>query len=421
LFLHRFSGDYGARSVFYSLAIIPLHWGTATWLVVAMQCLLVAWVVWLVVRSIAPRSGVLGYMSLILSLSLLSSAGWYAAFIMPDILAPVLCLAIYLLAYAGDALSRMERIALGAVAWWSITAHATHLLLACGLCLLLAAAAAFERKRHSGNCRAGDFKAVGLVAVIVVAAVASQLAVYGLLYGTPSLNGRHPPILMARVIADGPGRWYLEQHCPQVHWAVCDHLPSLSADPNTLLWGSDAPYEPATESEKRRFEAEEMPLVLATLRAYPWQEFTRAAANFRDQLRWFGLFGFNWNERMPELLNAAMPQLTSSYLRSRQARDALHLVPLSRLEWWVIVASLAVIAGLAPFSLRRASCRLAGLSLVIAATVIGNACITGVLSQPNHRFQCRVMWLVPFLAGVLLLDWLARWKAKGQLPSQIHR
>jgi hypothetical protein len=31
------------------------------------------------------------------------------------------------------------------------------------------------------------------------------------------------------------------------------------------------------------------------------------------------------------------------------------------------------------------------------------------------------MWLVPFLAGVLLLDWLARWKAKGQLPSQIHR
>ncbi len=45
---------------------------------------------------------------------------------------------------------------------------------------------------------------------MIVLAAASQFALYSYLYGRPSLNGDQPPFLTARIIADGPGRWYLK-------------------------------------------------------------------------------------------------------------------------------------------------------------------------------------------------------------------
>jgi hypothetical protein len=412
LLLHRLLTTSGMRSVFYSLAIFPLHWGATPWMVVAMQCLLVAWILWLVVRSIAPSSKVTGYILLMLLVSLLTSGAWEAAFMMPDILAPVLCLAIFLLVYAGDTLSRVERIALSLVAWLCITAHGSHLLLAGGLCLLLVLAGAVELKLHKQAFRARDFKAVGQMVVIFIVAVASQVAVYSLLFGKPSLNGPHSPFLLARVTSDGPGLWYLKHHCPQAHWAICDDLSSISAVPDSFLFAPTASYMTNTDSVKRRIDAEEMPLVLAILKAYPRQEFRHAAANFDSQLKAFDLSGFELNQAMLDLLNMSTPQLTLGYLGSRQARYALPLDSLSRLEFWVVIASLAVIGRLVPFSLSPASRRMAGLSLLITATIIGNAFITGVLSEPLARYQCRVIWLVPFLAGLLLLDCYARRNAK---------
>jgi hypothetical protein len=38
--------------------------------------------------------------------------------------------------------------------------------------------------------------------------------------------------------------------------------------------------------------------------------------------------------------------------------------------------------------------------------VVFNAMVTGVLSVVDDRYGCRVIWLVPLLAGLLLLDWL---------------
>src|SRR5271157_4673275 len=114
LFLHQLSDFYGVRSFFYSLGILPFHWNISPWPIVALQCLLVAWIVWLLARSfhsrpVAQQRIVASYLILILFLSLLTSASWYASFIMPDILGPLTYLPFYLLAFARDKLKRAER------------------------------------------------------------------------------------------------------------------------------------------------------------------------------------------------------------------------------------------------------------------------------------------------------------------------
>lgn len=401
LFLHKFSEYYGIRSFFYSLGILPWHWNISPWPIVALQCLLVAFVVWLVARSIAPRRTAVRYLILIFALSLLTSASWYASFIMPDILGPLVYLSFYLLIFARETLSRAERVALYLIAWWGITSHASHLLLAAGLwaLLLLFAACARQPFRHR---RRGLVE----VAAVVALAAASQMALDGYLYGKPSLNGVRPPYLMGRIIADGPGSWYLEKNCPHLQWAVCNHLSQISGDPDDFLWGPNGTYESGSDKEKEQISQEEMPLVWATLRAYPRQQLSRSAANFRNQLLAFGLYGFDPNDWMLEQFDEVMPRARSSYLGSRQARGALPLDLLTSIQWWTLAASLAAMAALVPFLWRRHSSRLAGLGLIVAAIITANALVTGVLSVVDDRYGCRVIWLIPLLAGLFVLDWL---------------
>ena len=44
------------------------------------------------------------------------------------------------------------------------------------------------------------------------------------------------------------------------------------------------------------------------------------------------------------------------------------------------------------------------LVLAVLAALILNAAMCGVLSGPQHRYQARVVWLLPLLAGALLLQ-----------------
>ena len=52
--------------------------------------------------------------------------------------------------------------------------------------------------------------------------------------------------------------------------------------------------------------------------------------------------------------------------------------------------------------------RLVGLAVVIIFVVIANAAVTGILSNVEDRYQSRVIWLVPLLAGVMVLECLDR-------------
>jgi hypothetical protein len=106
IFLHQSSNYYGMRSFFYSLGILPLHWNITAWPIIAVQAILMAYLVWLVVRSILPWQTVICYLTLIAMLSALTSLSWYVSMIMPDILGPALYLTFYLLVFARETLSR---------------------------------------------------------------------------------------------------------------------------------------------------------------------------------------------------------------------------------------------------------------------------------------------------------------------------
>jgi hypothetical protein len=402
LFLHQLSGYYGMRSFIYSLGILLFHWNATLWPIVALQAMLTACVIWLVVRSLLPQRTVFWYLSLVMILSLLTSASWFASLIMPDILGPLLYLCIYLLVFARDTLSRPERIAVAVVACWAVASHATHLMLGAGVCLLLAALWAIFRK----GFMSGRLRALGEVAAIVMLAAIAQLVLNSYLYGKPSLNGERPPFLTARLIADGPGRWYLEQHCSETKFAGCGRVRYLGHDSDQFLWADDGVWRMSSAETREQMLREEIPFALATFRTYPRAQLSISGANFWQQLNSFEI-GFDPNDWMVRQFEEVFPAGKAQFLQSRQAGNDLPFDFLSMIQNWTVVASLALILAFALLLWRRWTFRLAGLSLVIASSVLANALVTGVLSTVEDRYQSRVVWLIPFLAVTFIFVWIA--------------
>ena len=403
LFLHRFEQFKWQRSAFYSLAILPFHLNRSPWPIIALHALLTAWVLWLVVRSIVSRGSTRSYMLIVAFLSVLSSVAWFVSFAVPDILGPVLYLSIYLLVFARETLSRTERGLLAVLVWWCCLAHSTHLLLAPCLCALLGMLLLVRQARIR------LWKGTAQVAVIVALAFASQLGLNTFLFGRPTLDGGRPPLLMARVIADGPGRMYLEQNCTRLHWTICAHVANLPDSEDDFLWVPTGIFATATATEKQQLRREEMPLVFATMRAFPVAQLRASLQNAWEQFLDIDIADFGNSTWMEGSLDTVMPGSEARYRRSLQSRSAVPSDFFSDLAEWVAGISILVVLGMIPLLWRWRAWRLLGMVFIVLPALVLNAMFTGALSGIDARYQARVVWLIPLLAMLVVLWMVERY------------
>jgi hypothetical protein len=416
VFLHQLSPYYGMRSFFYSMGILPFHEHTTVWPVVALQCGLVAFVLWLTVRTIVPDRPLAAYLSIMALLSAFTSVSWYASLILPDILGSLVCLSLSLLVFARDGLSLAERFVLAAIAGWGITAHATHFVLATGLCVLFCAVLLVERR----SWRQVLSLIGGAVMIVAIAAVA-QMALYGFLYHKVTLNGERPPFLMARVIGDGPGRWYLEKNCAHLNWIVCRSVGNLPENSDVFLWSEGSVWQSCTDRECDELVREEMPLVLATLRAYPKEQLERSMSNAWDQLSQFGVRDLDAVDWLPAEVGRALPCEKQRYEASRQSRNDLSLKFFSDLQFWAVMVSLGVIGACVLLLRGRMPVRLVELAVSMMGMVVANAAVTGVMSMPDDRYEARVIWMIPLIAALFVLSCLGeRHAVLPKLPAPLE-
>jgi len=443
LFLRQFSEHYGMRSLLYSLGILPFHWNGNPWPVVALQAMLAAYVIWLVLRSVlaapvesadgaqtgdtrvgAVRSHIVPqYLALMAAVSALTSVAWFASLVMPDVLGPLLYLCLYLLAFACETLSWRERAAVGVIAWWCATSHATHVVIAGGLCVLYWLVVLWRARPGaqlaSGAAVGARLRGTGSATLVVLVALASQFGLNAYLNRTFSLNAESPPYVLARVLADGPGRWYLQEHCGAQEprrFALCDYSAGIFANGDNgdeFLWGPSGVWETAPDEARAQIRREQREFIWAALREYPRAQISISLSNFWRQLGVFGVYIVDANEWMQSQIETVLPGQSATYSNSLEAHNALPLDFFSDLlQMWTIVGSLGVIAiaGFAAAWRRRVpgGLRPGALGVTIISTVLANAFVTGVFSNVEDRYQSRVVWLIPLLAGILLLVRLGR-------------
>jgi hypothetical protein len=387
------------KTYVYGPFLLLGHWRMSLWGALALQCLLLAWLLRLTVRVVWGEARPAGFLLLVAGLALATSLPWFAATLMPDVLsgAAVLCLA--LLGFAADRLSRREIAALvlfGAVA---VGAHLSHLLLAVavlGLVLL--------RRR---------WRAVALAALPVGMAVAMLLAVNLAVHGRPVLSAHGATFLLARLQDDGPATRLLRERCPQAGWRLCDHLHRLPMDSDEFLWDPDSPLHREADGTpivmgSVRIAPEAQEIVLATLATYPREVAFAMLRNGWRQLFLVRIGDTLGNAHLDlsarRMIAEGFPQELAAFDAGRQMQGRLGDVAAAFVPLHLAVLLLAVpLALLGGWRAARAGDHLRlGLLLAVVLGIAANALITGGLSKPHHRYEARIVWLLPFATALVL-------------------
>lgn len=368
------------------------------WLPMLAQGLAVSWVLWRVQRVFRPPLP-RAHLGLCLALALGSAAPWFAALLMPDILAPLTVLTLFALAFAPAGTRRWPLTLLAAFA---IAAHLTHLLIAaaCLGVVLLARPRALARTALP----------LGMALALLMA---TNLAGHGRLGVSPFGS----VFALARLVTDGPARAYLEDHCPEASPWLCRWTGGFPATSDLFLWSPDGPVWSfpggpialAPEAER---------IVTATILTRPGAVARDALLNTVTQLGTIRLDkvlrGDDLDATVGARLRAYYPaDELARFQASAQHADRLGVLaaPWQTAHMAFLAAGMLIAPVLLVWSWRHDRMLFALIAL-IAAGNLGNAFATGALSGPADRYQARIAWLV--LLPVLLM--VARGGKNGLIP-----
>ncbi len=377
----------GVRSITYSVAAYLLSAPRATLLLLTILQALATGAV-----TVAALGAFGGLPALRTTAALIVLAGATTAapvsfFAIPDIFAGLLIGSMVLLIAAASRLSPGVRLLCAGIATFAVTAHASHIPLAGGMTILGLGWVAVSR--FSKN-PVPPWTWAWVVAPLLIGGL-TALSINRVAFGETSLISKRYPFALARSVNDGPGRWYLEKHCPELRYTICTLYPHGLPQGGALefLWGKDGVVERATPAQLDRIREEEADIVLAAAREYSGHELRRLTYNAAVQLITFQPYPFV--ERMVQ-----------------DDRGTPHLAPAPRPDDRVLLIIgilTAISAAIGALWLGWVFLRERPLRPVVALMflgILGNAATCVLLAAVAHRYQARVIWLIPLFALALL-------------------
>ena len=410
--IHRYAG--WDRPIFYSLLIFPLHATFSLWPVIVAQAHLVAWLLWLVWRTLLPGVSPILFVVGIAALAVGTWLPWIVSEVMPDVFTPLLILCLCLLTWLPDRLTQRQQVVVAALASLMIASQQSSLPLACVLLMVLSILVwSHQSPRHrnpakrttSFNQGPGPARRCLLVVLPPVLALLAlclvNLAAHGRFAASPFGN----VFLLARVIYDGPGLETLRRDCPTRHWQLCPYFDRLPPTSDEFLWSPDGPLFLAGGAKAVSIEADA--IIGATLQAHPGAEARAAIRNTLEQLYLFssGEGLTSWPaEVSPNIERDFPPREAASYAAARQQAGNLVVPPpLPTLHRYIALGGVAACLILLPIAMARRAPS-AGFLLAVIIALPLSAAITGGLSAPHARYQSRIMWLPPFIAALSLVS-----------------
>ncbi len=384
----------------YGPLILLLHWGVSLWGVVAGQAVVMSTVLWQVGRIAGP-GGTWTHAGLCGLLAVGSAAPWFVSFVMPDVLAPLTVLCLFLLAWGR--LGQVGSVCVLLLCTAAIASHLAHLVVACG-CLV---AVAVGRPRRLLLC--GAPLALALLWLVGANAIGN---------GIVGVSPYGSVFALARLQADGPAADYIHSVCPQAGYRLCEWSSRLPMDSDAFLWAPDGPVW-AHESGPIAFTPEASRVVAATLHHEPLEVAWAAVLNTVRQLvrvRVGDTLGADYlNDTVGLLLRTYFPASElDRFLAARQANGTLGPAasPLQGLHLALLAVGAAGTVLLALLGWRR-DATVAALALTVALGVVANAFATGALSGPHDRYGARIAWLVLLPPAFTALNAWRRCRVKG--------
>ena len=386
-----------SRAVVYGLILnmgVPLGF----WPVLLAQSALTIWVMALLLRVHGFGGRPFLLLGIIGGLSALTTLPWLTAILLTDIFCGLGVFALYLLLMRNDALSAGERI--GLIVLTAVSA-ATHSATIAVLVVLLGCAGLLwlrDRERMPfANLRRGAI-ALALGALMVFAA---NYAVAKKVAWTPGGFA----LSFGRMLQDGIVNKYLDEHCPDPALRLCAYKNELPRDADMWFWGSKL-FDRLGRFAGLGKEMEK--IAVGSLIEYPALQIKTAAIAAAKQLAAVhtgeGVVHWVWHTYF--IVHDFTPQLEKDMWAARQQRGEISFTAINALQYPLALLSIALL----PLFLllgryNRIPPDIAELTAFVGVTLLANAFVCGVLSNPHDRYGARVVWLASFVVVMAALSY----------------
>lgn len=384
------------RSVFYSIFIF-LTASISLWLVVLLQATTMILLLRLALRSYCPNLSATRQTWFIFILAMLTTVSWLVSTAMPDVFTPVAVLATILALLFWTELNRITKWLLFVCIAGGTVMHLSNPPIVFGL-LCVAAVIRFRRVWPDRGCY------LMVVSALVVALVTTLAAsVIGFKQWTLAPN--QPPFLLARSIADGPGRLYLQRHCPHAGFAMCNHLDRLNVGADDFIWHENGVYSIVPLDEAAKLRTEEKHIFVAAALEHPWMQIKATAYDWLEQLSFFTLQDFyvpSYGHVVQGVASDTPHKIVAAYTYAGADSTDLDLSIRPTEQTWQMVLAipeyLVVIVALGyAIIIGWSDQRQRDLLVLVLAAISLNA-LVAAFSVASARYEARVIWLIPLTA-----------------------
>lgn len=405
------------RPIMYSFFLRHISLYETLWLVIIMQAVIVIITIQLFFKCINKdkKYNLFSFITIAL-LSFTTGISYYTSQIMPDIFSAVLiiCCGI-LLAFPNINLSGKITIAILII--FCNMAHSSNLLNATLILGLLIFVFCFFRSSIFINTK----KILFLTTLIISSWLLIPLLNYSLDAGFKL--SRAPNIfVMGRLVQSGVLNTYLKDKCSANHSSLCNYIDNLPKVSDDFLWGSGSPlYDGGCFAEHHiedcwKTKNELYAPVIKELFTTPKYFFSYSLFSINESLKQL----LNYNiEGLPVMMEGS-PILVNiewrfkrdiiQYKNAEQAHHPFFLPLLNSIQnIFIIVCSLFLAVFI---SLRKTRKNITNplklFFMIIVSGVIFNAIVCATFSTVAGRFEGRVIWLIPFVSIIFLIDYILK-------------
>jgi hypothetical protein len=219
--------------------------------------------------------------------------------------------------------------------------------------------------------------------------------------------------LLARLVEDGPAKDYLSKECPAANFLLCKFVNDMPMPAARFLWWDNGPVK--NLGGPQAISAEAGIIVSGALRQEPlrfvWMSLghtLRQLVLFRmDEVRDFSTRSKGWWNCAADT-KVYLPGEYTGLVQSRQSNAGLGMDTLFFLQvLTVVVTGVLLVVLVCTNPQLRVERRFRELAWLILVTLLANAAICGALSEPDARYQSRVIWLLPlffFMAATFAVN-----------------
>jgi hypothetical protein len=401
-----------SRSTTYGLflaASAPLQF----WPALVLQAAAAVWIIALVLRVHEFSAQRFALPAIIAALSAVTALPWLASVLLTDIFAGLAVLALHILICLPDRVSARERLGLVLFIGFAGSTHSATYAVLLGLILVALAVSWRLPVVVPRATLPHGIAAIVLGAVFLLAGnyiVARQIA------WTPGGYG----IAFARMLQDGIVTRYLNDHCPDPRLRLCPYRNQLPLDADEFLWGNNSVFD-----KLGRFEGlgdEMRTIVIESLRDYPATQIKAALVATAKQLVTVGT-GEGINANMWHtygIIEHFTPYNKKAMRAAHQQHNDLNFKLIDKVHIPVAWAAMALLPLLIVLGWRNAAfADVAVLATTIALSLLGNAAVCGIISNPHDRYGARIVWIAAF--AVAMATWraaaLTRHRWSGLRPA----